>query len=178
MEPGDIVNTNPQIISMVLKANKNFPNNPLPLLIYRGACKLGKQKNKSAEKLQHIFHKHNWKNTWRNGIYTFHHYHSVTHECLGICNGKARVVFGGPGGKSVTLEKGDLVLIPAGVGHKCTSASKDFLCVGAYPGGRQYDINLGTREELLKAKPRIAKLAVPKLDPLFGKEGFLKTFWR
>ncbi len=56
--------------------------------------------------------------------------------------------------------------------------SMDFLCVGAYPGGSEYDINLGTTEELEKAKPRLLKISRPALDPLFGKEGFLKSFWK
>ena len=53
-----------------------------------------------------------------------------------------------------------------------------FFCVGAYPGGTEYDTNLGTKEELEKTKPRLEKLSKPALDPVFGKEGFLKTFWR
>ncbi len=178
MPADNLINTNPEITDLILKPNRHFPNSTLPLLIYRNAISLGKQKNRSAEKMQTLFHKHNWKNAWRNGIYSFHHYHSNTHECLGICSGKARVIFGGPGGKSLQLEKGDVVIIPAGVAHKCSSASTDFFCVGAYPEGKQYDINLGTHQELVKAKPRLAKLAKPALDPLFGKEGFLKTFWK
>lgn len=172
-----IINTNPHIIDILIKPNKKFPNSKLPLIIYREACELGKQRNRSAAAVQAIFNKHNWKNAWRNGIYNFHHYHGNTHECLGICSGKVKVIFGGPGGKALELKKGDVVIIPAGLAHKCVNASKDFLCVGAYPGGKEYDINIGTAEELEKAKPRIEKLSKPSLDPVFGKEGFLKTFW-
>jgi uncharacterized protein YjlB len=39
--------------------------------------------------------------------------------------------------------KGDVLLIPAGVAHKNVGASIDFKCVGAYPGGKEFDINLG-----------------------------------
>jgi uncharacterized protein YjlB len=173
-----LINTNPEIKDHFFKSNKNFPNSELPLLIYKKACVLGQQKNKCAQLLQTIFHKNNWKNTWSNGIYTFHHYHSNTHECMGIATGKAWVIFGGPGGKRLQLEKGDLIIIPAGLAHKCSRTSADFFCVGAYPGGAEYDINLGTKEEMEKAKPRIQKLSLPLQDPLFGKEGFLKAFWR
>jgi len=96
---------------------------------------------------------------------------------MAIAAGKAWVIFGGPSGKRLILEKGDVVIIPAGVGHKCSKASADFLCVGAYPGGAEYDTNLGTKEEMDHALPRIKKLPVPRLDPVSGKEGFLKTFW-
>jgi uncharacterized protein YjlB len=173
-----LINTNPELIDHVFSRNKNFPNSQMPLLIYRNACLLGKQKKRSAQLLQTLFSKNNWKNTWSNGIYRFHHYHSNTHEVLGIASGKAWVIFGGPSGKRLPLEKGDVVIIPAGLAHRCTRASADFLCVGAYPGGNQYDINLGTKEEFEKAKPRLQKLPKPGKDPVFGKEGFLKSFWK
>jgi len=177
-EKGTLVNTNPVIREYIFKTNKNFPNNKLPLLIYKNACLLGAQKNKSAHLLQKIFNKNNWKNSWSNGIYSFHHYHSNTHECMGIASGKAWVIFGGTGGRKIVLEKGDIIIIPAGVAHKCSNTSTGFLCVGAYPGGSEYDINLGTKEEFEKAKARILKISKPALDPVFGKEGFLKSFWK
>ena len=79
-----LVNTNPVIKDHIFKTNKNFPNSRLPLLIYKKACLLGKQRNKAAGILQKLFNKNNWKNSWSNGIYSFHHYHSNTHECMGI----------------------------------------------------------------------------------------------
>jgi|SRR5436190_8812178 len=172
------INTNPDIFAYTFRPNRNFPNNIHPLIVYKSGCRAGKQKKIVVQAFQKLFNKNNWKNSWSNGIYTFHHYHSNTHECMGIASGKAWVIFGGSGGKKLVLEKGDIVIIPAGLGHKCSKATADFLCVGAYPGGKEYDTNLGTREELAPAKKRIEKLPVPGLDPVFGKEGFLKTFWK
>lgn len=177
-ENDKLLNTNPAVKDYIFKTNKNFPNSKLPLLIYKNACLLRGQKNKSAQLLQKIFRKNNWKNSWSNGIYGFHHYHSNTHECMGIASGKACVIFGGTGGRRLLLEKGDIIIIPAGLGHKSSKASTDFLCVGAYPNGSEYDINLGTREEFEKAKPRLLKIPKPMSDPVFGKEGFLKSFWK
>ena len=173
-----LINTNPAIKEYIFTVNKTFPNSPLPLLIYKNSCLLGNQKNKAARLLQNIFNKNNWKNTWTNGIYNFHHYHSNTHECMGIAAGKAWVVFGGIRGKKLLLEKGDIIIIPAGLAHKCSKTTSEFLCVGGYPGGAEYDINVGTREELKKAASRLKKLPKPALDPVFGKEGFLKAFWK
>ena len=178
MSQTERVNTNPSIISLKLHANKNFPNSKLDILIYKGACVLPKQKNKAADILQKIFLKNGWSNTWRNGIYTFHHYHSTTHEVLGICSGKASVILGGPRGKTISLEMGDVLILPAGVGHKCLQASKSFLCIGAYPQGKDYDTNLGKASELEAALKRIKKLGIPSKDPVFGKQGFLKSFWK
>lgn len=172
------INTNPEIITISCSRNKYFPNNRLPVLLYRNAIDLPDQKNKAAAILQKIFLNHGWSNTWKNGVYTFHHYHSNTHESLGISSGNLTLILGGPGGRKIKIKKGDLLILPAGVGHKSLSASEDFLCVGAYPQGKEYDINLGRPGELKAAIARIKKMSVPKQDPLFGREGFIKVYWK
>ncbi len=171
-------NTNPHIKTLLLKKNGFFPNNDLPVLLYQGCIELPKQKNVAAEIIQGIFIKNNWSNTWRNGIFDFHHYHSNTHECMGIASGTAKLILGGPGRRRISIWAGDVLILPAGVGHRCIACSNDFLCVGAYPRGKNYDTNLGTAEEYKKAAVRIGKLGIPLRDPVFGKEGFLKTYWR
>ncbi len=176
--PNRFINTSPDIHTYNFKVNRNFPNSKYPLIIYKGGCVVGKQPQVAVKAFQKLFNKNNWKNSWSNGIYTFHHYHSNTHECMGIAAGKAWVIFGGPGGRKLLLEKSDIVIIPAGLGHKCSKASADFLCVGAYPGGKEYDTNVGKKQELEAAKKRIEKLRIPAMDPVFGKEGFIKTFWK
>lgn len=171
----ELVNTNPELTHFVCKPNKKFPNSRLEVILYREAFILGKQKKKAAQAVQKVFHKNNWKNAWSDGIYSFHHYHSNTHEAIAVVSGHAWIIFGGPSGRRLRIEKGDVVIIPAGVGHKCTKSSLDFLCVGAYPGGAQYDTNLGTLEDFKKTETRIKKLSKPSLDPIFGKEGFLNA---
>ncbi len=172
------INTNPHILHFVLKRNKNFPNSRLPVIIYQEALVLPSQKNKASGIIQKIFAGNGWSNSWRNGIYDFHHYHSITHECMGISNGSATVILGGPKGKKIKLSQGDVIIVPAGVGHKCLKFSEDFQCVGAYPQGKNYDMNTGTASELEKAIIHIKKLSVPIHDPVFGREGFLKTYWK
>jgi uncharacterized protein YjlB len=112
------------------------------------------------------------------GIYDFHHYHSITHETMAVSKGDATLILGGPKGKRIKISRGDVVIIPAGVGHRCIKHSPDFQCVGAYPQGKNYDINLGRRKELEQARTHIKQLSLPSKDPVFGKEGFLKTFWK
>ena len=171
-------NTNPHVLTIGLEENKFFPNSQLPALVYKEVLLLPNQKNVAAAIVQKIFLRHKWTNSWKNGIYDFHHYHSNTHECLGIAAGKVKVILGGPGGRRLEFKKGDVIIIPAGVGHKCVEASSDFICIGAYPQGKNYDINHGKKEELALALKNIKKLGIPKTDPLFGKEGFLKSFWK
>ncbi|MGZ4034132.1 MAG: cupin domain-containing protein [Bacteroidia bacterium] len=171
-------NTNPHISSFVLKRNKNFPNSRLPVLIYRKGMMLPEQNNKAASIAQKLFIRNGWSNSWRNGIYDFHHYHSNTHECMAICMGSANVILGGPNGKRVKLKQGDVIILPAGVGHRCTAKSSDFLCVGAYPEGKDYDTNTGTADEYKKAISRMKAVPIPKHDPLFGDQGFLRSYWK
>jgi uncharacterized protein YjlB len=172
------LNTNPHVRHFVLERIKNFPNSALPVLIYQGALNLPAFKKKSAEIVQHIFARNGWGNSWTNGIYDFHHYHSNTHEAIAICLGSANVILGGPGGRGVKLEQNDVMILPAGVAHKCTKCSDDFQCVGAYPGGNDYNMNTGSWEEYEKALPVIEKLPLPEKDPVFGEEGFLKLYWK
>ncbi len=172
------INTSPQVLHFVLNRNENFPNNTLPVLIYKNALNLPLQKDEAAETAQHIFTKNDWGNTWRNGIYDFHHYHSNTHECLAVVKGNVQVILGGPDGEKVDLKAGDVIIIPAGVGHKCVSGSEDFLCVGGYPQGKDYDICRGKVSKFEDVLKRIIEVPLPDTDPVFGKEGFIKTYWK
>jgi len=172
------INSNPHIAHYILKRNKNFPNSKLPVLIYEAALMLPSSKNKSALAIQKILARNGWSNSWTNGIYDFHHYHSITHEAMAVSMGDAILILGGPKGKRIKISRGDLLIIPAGVGHCCIKHSPDFQCVGAYPQGKNYDINLGRRKEQERAMDHINQLSIPSKDPLLGKEGFLKTFWK
>lgn len=163
--------------SFVLKMNGFFPNSSLPVIVYEKAFELPGQKNVAAEFIQKIFAKHDWKNSWKDGIYDFHHYHSTTHECIGICKGEAVIVLGGPNGKRIMVKAGDVMILPAGTGHMCKDSSEDFLCVGAYPEGKDYDMNYGTAVEFQNAIKNISALPIPETDPVFGKKGELQMLW-
>src|ERR1700692_4138248 len=89
-----------------------IPNNVrLPFIHYRGPVRLTHAQDPAAV-FEDIFESNGWKDSWRNGIYDFLHYHSSTHEVLGVARGHARVWFGGGGGKIVQLRGGALVILP------------------------------------------------------------------
>lgn len=152
-----------------------IPNNKLPLLLYKNAFEA--RGDAGAEWLEQRFSENNWTNSWRNGIFDYHHYHSNTHEVLGVYSGKALVQLGGEKGKKVEVSAGDVVVIPAGVGHKNLD-SENFKIVGAYPNGRKQDMNYGKEGERPKADNNIAAVPVPDADPVFGKGEGVPKIWR
>jgi uncharacterized protein YjlB len=164
-----------EIVAQVLEDDGRIPNSALPLLIYRCAVEVsGKDPAAVFEKL---FQKNGWQGTWRNGIYTYHHYHSTAHEVLGVYVGEAKVQLGGEKGIVQDVRVGDVIIIPAGVGHINLGASHDFGVVGAYPEGQDYDMCYGKPEERPRAVKNIARVAKPASDPVFGTEGPLLERW-
>ena len=152
-----------------------IPNSKYPLLLYRNVFDL--KGIKGAEWLEQKFLSNNWSNSWRNGVFTFQHYHSITHEVLGIYSGEVLVLLGGDKGKEVKVKAGDIIIIPAGVGHK-NLGDKDLGVVGAYPNGMDVDIMKGEPGERPTTDHNISAVPFPDTDPLLGAEGGLKTIWR
>ena len=127
--------------------------------------------------MESAFARHDWTNCWRNGIFTYHHFHSTSHEVLGIAAGEVRVAFGGPSGQEVSVRAGDVVVIPAGVGHRNMGRSADLLVVGAYPHGMDYDLLRGDPAEHAAAVRAIAAVPLPSADPVAGAADGLRRLW-
>jgi uncharacterized protein YjlB len=153
-----------------------FPNSALPLLLYRQA--FATERGDRASIVEQCFAENDWRNSWRNGVYSFAHYHSTTHEVLGVYRGTATLRLGGEHGKDVEVHSGDVIVIPAGVAHQNIGASDEFAVVGAYPGGREWDLLRGLRGERPEADQNIAALPIPDNDPIYGAEGPLRQIWR
>lgn len=165
------------IVRHLIAEDENFPNNGLlPLLVYRKAFRFPNDEDR-GKTVSEVFESNGWVNSWQDGIFDFHHYHSTAHEVLGIVSGSGRVQFGGPNGLSLLLEEGDVVIIPAGVAHKNISEDSDIVCVGAYPEGQSYDLMRGKPEELDKAMTALKNLPLPEADPLYGVNGPLMKNW-
>jgi uncharacterized protein YjlB len=109
-------------------------------------------------------------------VYDFHHYHSTSHEVLGVYAGTALLHLGGEGGQKVEVKAGDILIIPAGVGHK-NLESTGLGIVGAYPDGRSWDLNKGGEGERPKADQNIASLPIPDTDPWLGQNAGLTRIW-
>jgi uncharacterized protein YjlB len=151
-----------------------IPNSPLPLIIYKQAFEGG---DALADTMEQKFAANNWVNSWRNGIFTYHHYHCITHEVVGVYSGYAELHMGGESGERIKVQAGDVIVIPAGTGHKKVSASNDFRVIGAYPDGMEYDLMTGEEGERPRADERIANVPLPETDPVSGKEGGITKLW-
>ena len=142
-----------------------IPNHPrFAVLLYRGV---------DVSDVQGLFGAHGWGGSWVNGVFDFHHFHSTSHEVLAVIAGSAVLELGGPQGESFEVSTGDVVVLPAGTGHRRASASGDFRVVGAYPAGQEdYDL---LREADDAARARIDALDAQPDDPV-GGEGVAR--WR
>jgi uncharacterized protein YjlB len=155
-----------------LKPNGWMPNNTLPVLIYRNALPVT---GDLANTMERLFTANGWPPQWRNGIYSFHHYHSTAHEVLGFAGGHADLILGGEGGKPVTVHAGDIAVLPAGTGHCRITASDDFVVIGAYPPDQHWDIcRTAATPEVFE---RMRRVQFPASDPLTGPKGALPKLW-
>ncbi|HVY49998.1 MAG TPA: cupin domain-containing protein [Devosia sp.] len=152
-----------------LPPGDTMPNSRLPVLIYTQAFKGG------APELDRLLPANGWGGVWHNGIYDFDHFHSNAHEVLGIARGTATVRLGGPVGETVTVQAGDVLVLPAGTGHRLVESRGDLVVVGAYPPGQErYDI---CRERSPEAELRIRRVRLPLTDPVRGPDGPLVRLW-
>lgn len=162
------------VVEKLLLSTRGWSNVALPALLYRDA--VGVAGGARASRMEALFRDHCWPPLWRNGVFRFHHYHSNAHEILGFAKGSARLVLGGPDGREVAVEAGDVAALPAGTGHFLIEADPDFLVVGAYPPDqRDYDL-CRTGADAASAA-RMAALGFPPTDPVAGPGGPLPEIW-
>ena len=160
----------------ILPPDDDIPNSPLPLLLYPQALASA---DRDADACQSLFARNHWGGTWVDGIFDYWHFHLTGHEVLGCVHGEAEVGFGGDRGIEITFSAGDVVVIPAGVGHKRLSERRGgFTVVGAYPQRQSGAITRRGEISPTEAQRRIAALALPKSDPLRGPDGPLIEAWR
>ena len=162
------------VTSFLLERNDWIPNNPqLPVLVYSSAIAL--EGDDPAALFEQTFRANGWPPQFRYHVYDFHHYHTQGHEVLGVAQGHARLMLGGPGGREVQVSAGDVLLLPGGTGHCSVESSPDFLVVGAYPPGQQGDIC--TEAPSPEQWQNLANLALPQQDPVEGENGALSQYW-
>jgi uncharacterized protein YjlB len=156
-------------IRMKFSDDGYIPNNPkFPLLLFQKAIHF-EGKHDPAAIIEKVLVSNGWGDAWRNGIYDFVHYHSKIHEMLAVARGSGTLRLGGNKGRTVKVTAGDVILVPAGVGHECLKASKTFLVVGAYPPTGTYDECRGSYQERAEAIASVNRTRAPQRHPLYGQ---------
>lgn len=161
------------IQTIMLDDDGQIPNNQnFPVIIYKAAFK------EQPGEIEAAFNRHQWTGSWTGGVYDYHHYHSNTHEVLGVKAGEATVLIGGDQGERFEISQGDVILLPAGTGHKKIESSPDFEVVGAYPGGTSPNMKKKDPSDRVQALAEINNVPVPQMDPVYGEEGPMLSEWR
>jgi uncharacterized protein YjlB len=136
-----------------------------PLLVYPQITT-----HPNPELFEELFARNRWPAAWRNGVFPFHHFHSNSHEVLGVYAGEVTVQFGGDAGVALSAKPGDVIILPAGTRHKKLSSRGVLGIVGAYPEGSDPDTCRGS-------SPRVQAVPLPACDPVYGPDGPLFTYW-
>ena len=164
------------VVAHLLATNGAVPNHPRwPLLVYPHAVAI--KGTDPAAAFENLFDRNGWPAAWRNGVYPFHHFHCDAHEALGVYSGEVTVQFGGDGGIVVTARPGDVIVLPAGTGHKKLASRGRLGVVGAYPDGRHPQTSIAATTSAAKSAAIIARVPLPQSDPVHGKGGPLFTHW-
>ena len=153
-------------------------NSRLPLLIYRNALSSGGEDLEA--KVKEMFFVNDWLNNWTyRGVYPYPHFHSTSHEVLGVVRGTIPLRLGGAQQSPMLFSAGDVIVVPAGVSHtafaddehRSLGGSDDVLMVGGYNEGRDWDLmrdGQTSDAEMRAAVKRIMSLPIPQRDPVTG----------
>src|ERR1044072_48037 len=108
----------------------DVPNSILPVLLYRSV--LTPNAAAKTKIFRERFKENGWTGLWTDTIYDYTHFHSNAHEVLGIGEGNVSVRLGGENGSLFRLKAGDMLILPAGVGHRRVGDDRGLKVIGAY----------------------------------------------
>lgn len=115
---------------------EDVPNSILPVLLYRSVLPLHAAGKGNA--FRDRFKSAGWTGIWTDTIYDYTHFHSNAHEVLGIAEGRVTLRLGGNEGLLFRLKAGDMLVLPAGVGHCRLGLDDGLKVIGAYPRGQSH----------------------------------------
>lgn len=171
--PWNLRRTNPDIF--YFKEEEHIPNSHLPVLIYRGVFHMG---DDCCEKwLIGQFNTNRWVYDPAHTVFEYNHYYANTHLVLGVCLGEGQLQIGGRLGITAHVEKGDVVVIPAGVALRLAATGNNFKLVAAYSFEGTPEIKKEDAAGRAATATTIASTQLPLLDPILGPEEGLLTIW-
>lgn len=161
--------------ALTFEPSGGIPNSRLPAVIYRDALPEAARAGRAACTL---LSSNGWGGNWLYGVYPFWHFHTRGHEVLACTAGRARIGLGGEAGVEVEVVRGDVCVLPAGVGHRCLESSADFQMAGGYPPGQEGNIVRPGEIGEADARMAIAALPLPATDPISGRADGVVDLWR
>ncbi|MEF2550545.1 cupin domain-containing protein [Aurantimonas sp. A2-1-M11] len=164
-----------EVVTHHLPDDTEIPSSHLPLLVLPQAVPA---EDASSAAMARRFTDNGWQGTWTYTVFDYWHFHAQGHEVLGCVGGEAVIGFGGDGGVQARMRPGDVVMIPAGVGHRRLSASPDFAVVGAYPPGQNGAILRPGDGDMGAVRAQIAALGLPERDPVSGERPGCLAAWK
>jgi len=171
------VSESQRLIANLLAPSGGVPNHPRwPLLVYPGAVALAGLDPAAA--FEALFARNGWPPAWRDGVFPYHHFHENAHEALGVYSGEVTVQFGGEGGIVITARPGDVVVLPAGTGHKKLASRGALGIVGAYPAGPRPRTGTPAASSDERSRVAVARVPLPARDPVYGAGGPLFSHWK
>jgi uncharacterized protein YjlB len=162
--------------TLLLQPDAGTPNNPGCAVLHYASVLQG-EPEQLAEALEALFERNHWPPAWRNGVFAYQHFHTRAHEALGVYAGRARVMLGGENGVEVTMQAGDVVVLPAGVGHCKLECDGRLGIVGAYPRGQRPDTCTPDPARAAGYAEAVAAVPLPDADPVSGPGAGLVTLW-
>ncbi|KAH8883206.1 hypothetical protein GQ53DRAFT_830900 [Thozetella sp. PMI_491] len=158
------------------------PGSELPVVVYRGALK-----HCQNEEEIRIYLESNggWVRGGAWNAWFKSHYHPNVHECYGVATGSSELSIGrGPlddhsAEQLIRLNKGDVMIIPAGVSHCSSTATEDYRFIVFFPkeDPKWISVWCQTDEDTAENKQRALQVPLPSTDPLEGPNGYLIREW-
>lgn len=171
--------TNLLVSRYQILAFNRFPNTSIqgkPLFIYHTASR-----NPTATQIEsHLITVGVVTPSWRYTMYSTSNFHSNTHEILSVSAGSATLCFGGENDLDrvrLVVERGDVIVAPAGLAHRLGQDKGDHSMVGSYPRGQSWEMYYGRKYEAEKEKV-IKNLEWFDKDPRYGDKGSAIHTWR
>jgi uncharacterized protein YjlB len=163
-----------EVETRIFQPSGGIPNSALPAVICRDALPAEAREGGAACAMLKA---NGWGGNWLWGVYRFWHFHTRGHEVLACVAGRARLGLGGDDGIEVEVGRGDVCVLPAGVGHRCLESGEGFTMAGGYPPGQEGNIVRPGDMPIEAARAESAALPLPETDPLSGKADGLVALW-
>ncbi|KAK2612536.1 hypothetical protein QQS21_001474 [Conoideocrella luteorostrata] len=80
-------------------------------------------------------------------------------------------------GKEAKVQKGDVIVLPAGTAHSNLESTPDYFYIGVYPRRHPKWVNEMGKNPATKFLSTIKAVEMPEEDPVYGKDGPLLKLW-